>query len=93
MATVGNLFINVKARTASFRKKMSGVSKTIKKLALGFGKIAKKVALFGAALGALALVTIVALTKKGLAAVDSITKLARSLDTTTEALSRCNMRR
>jgi len=87
MATVGNLFINVKARTASFRKKMSGVSKTVKKLALGFGKIAKKVALFGAALGALALVAIVALTKKGLAAVDSITKLARSLGTTTEAIS------
>jgi len=86
MATVGSLFINVKARTASFRKKMSGVSKTIKKLAIGFGKIAKKVALFGAALGALALVAIVTLTKKGLAAVDSLTKLARSLDTTTEGI-------
>ena len=87
MATVGNLFINVKARTASFRKKMSGVSATIKKLSIGFGKIAKKVALFGAAIAAVALVAIVGLTKKGLAAVDSITKLARSLDTTTEAIS------
>ena len=87
MATVGNLFINVKARTAAFSKKMKSVRQTISRLSRGFVNIAKKVAMFGTALAGLALVAIVALTKKGLAAVDSITKLARSLDTTTQAIS------
>ena len=86
MATVGSLFINVKARTSSFRKKMLGVGVMMKRLGAGFVWIAQKVALFGAAMAAVTVTAIIVLTKKGLAAVDSITKLARSLDTTTEGI-------
>ena len=86
MATVGTLFINVKARTASFNKKMRNVRATMARLGRGFLNIAKKVAMFGAAIGALALVTIAVLVKKGLAAVDAIGKLSRAVGTSTEAI-------
>jgi hypothetical protein len=56
------------------------------RLGSGFLKIAKKVAMFGAAITALALVTIAVLVKKGLTAVDSIGKLARAVGTSTEAI-------
>lgn len=81
MATVGNLFVNVKARTAAFSKKMKSVRGTIGRLARGFAGIAKKVALFGAAMGAIAVVAIIAMTKKGLAAVDTLAKLAAIVGT------------
>jgi hypothetical protein len=86
MATVGSLFINVKARTASFRKKMGKVGATIKRLSVGFLNIAKKVAMFGAAITAVAVVAIVALTKKGLAAVDTLAKLAQNIGATVASL-------
>ena len=79
MATVGNLFINVKARTAAFSKKMKGVRGTIGRLGTGLAQAGKKVALFGAAMGAVALGALTALTLKGLAAVDSMAKLAQSI--------------
>ena len=63
MATVGNLYINVKARTAAFSKKMKSVRGTISRLAKGFAGIARKVALFGAAIAGIAIVVIIALTK------------------------------
>ena len=86
MATVGTLFINVKARTATFNKKMRNVRATMARLGRGFLNIAKKVAMFGAAISALALVTIALLVKKGLSAVDSIGKLSRAVGTSTEAI-------
>lgn len=86
MATVGNLFINVKAKTASFRKKMKGVRSTIGRMASGFVNIAKKAALFGAALGGIALGAVVAMTKKGLETVDTVNKLAHALNTSTEGI-------
>tara|TARA_R100000664_G_scaffold4514_4_gene9099 strand:- start:303 stop:1586 length:1284 start_codon:yes stop_codon:yes gene_type:complete len=79
MATVGNLFINVKARTAGFSKKMKGVRATIGRLGTRLAKAGKKLALFGAAMGALALGAIVLITKKGLAAVDMLGKTADKL--------------
>jgi len=81
MATVGNLYINVKARTAAFSKKMRSVRATIGRLARGFAGIARKVALFGAAIAGIAIVAIIALTKKGLAAVDTLAKLAAIIGT------------
>ena len=81
MATVGSLFINVKARTASFSKKMKSVRGTIGRLATGFVNIGKKVALFGAAMAGIAVVAIIAMTKKGLAAVDTLAKLAATIGT------------
>ena len=60
MATVGSLFINVKARTAAFSKKMKSVRGTIGRLAKGFVNIGKKVALFGAAMAGIAVVAIIA---------------------------------
>jgi len=81
MATVGNLYINVKARTAAFSKKMKSVRATIGRLARGFAGIAKKVALFGAAIAGIAIVAIIAMTKKGLAAVDTLAKLAAIIGT------------
>ena len=86
MATVGNLFINVKARTAAFGKKMKGVRGTIGRLAKGFAGIAKKVALFGAAMAAVALGAIVMLTKKGLAAVDTMAKLAQNIGASVKSI-------
>ena len=79
MATVGNLFINVKARTAGFSKKMKGVRATIGRLGTRLAKAGKKLAFFGAAMGAVALGAIVLITKKGLAAVDMLGKTADKL--------------
>tara|TARA_R100000655_G_scaffold99311_2_gene143120 strand:+ start:513 stop:2030 length:1518 start_codon:yes stop_codon:yes gene_type:complete len=86
MATVGNLFINVKARTAGFSKKMKGVRATIGRLGTGLAKAGKKLALFGAALGAVALGAIVALTKKGLTAVDTMAKLAQNIGASVKSI-------
>ena len=86
MATVGNLFINVKARTGSFNKKMTGVRATVSNLALGLVNVAKKAALFGAAMGALAFGAIVVMTKKGLAAVDALAKLAANIGSSVSAI-------
>lgn len=79
MATVGNLNINVNARTARFNKKMKSVRATVSRLAAGFINIAKKAALFGIAMGTVAVVAIAAMTKKGLAAVDTMAKLAANI--------------
>ena len=86
MATVGSLFINVKARTAAFSKKMKSVRGTIGRLAKGFVNIGKKVALFGAAMAGIAVVAIIAMTKKGLAAVDTLAKLAAIVGTTVASI-------
>ena len=86
MATVGNLNINVNARTASFSKKMKGVRATIGRLAKGFGRIAGKVLKFAAILGGIAVAAIIALTKKGLAAVDTMAKLAQTIGTSVESI-------
>ena len=86
MATVGNLFVNVKARTAAFSKKMKSVRGTIGRLAKGFAGIAKKVALFGAAMAGIAVVAIIAMTKKGLAAVDTLAKLAQTIGGTVKSI-------
>jgi len=86
MATVGTMHINVKARTGSFNKKMSGVRATVSKLAVGLINVAKKAALFGAAMGALAFGAIVVMTKKGLAAVDALAKLAANIGSTVAAI-------
>ena len=86
MATVGNLFINVNARTAAFRKKMKGVRGTIGRLGTGLAQAGKKVALFGAAMGAIALGAITMLTKKGLAAVDTMAKLAQNIGASVKSI-------
>jgi hypothetical protein len=86
MATVGNLNINVNARTASFSKKMKGVRATVGRLAKGFGRIAGKVLKFAAILGGIAVAAIIALTKKGLAAVDTMAKLAQTIGTSVESI-------
>ena len=86
MATVGNLFINVKARTASFGKKMQGVRATVTRMAKGFGRLAMKVGKFAAILGGVALVAIVALTVKGLKAVDTMAKLAQNIGTSVKSI-------
>ena len=86
MATVGNLFINVKARTAGFSKKMKGVRSTIGRLGTGLAKAGKKLALFGAAMGAVALGAITMLTKKGLAAVDTMAKLAQNIGSSVKSI-------
>ena len=86
MATVGNLNINVNAKTARFNKKMKGVRGSLKKFGSGLAKIGKKVALFGVALGAVALTALTALTVKGFAAVDSMAKLATSIGGTVNSI-------
>ena len=86
MATVGSLFINVKARTASFSKKMKGVRATVSRLAKGFGAMAAKVGKFAAVLGGIAVAAIVALTVKGLKAVDTMAKLAQTVGSSVESI-------
>ena len=86
MATVGSLFINVKARTASFGKKMQGVRATVTRMAKGFGRLAMKVGKFAAILGGVALVAIIALTVKGLKAVDTMAKLAQNIGTSVKSI-------
>lgn len=86
MATVGNLNINVNAKTARFNKKMKGVRGSLKKFGSGLAKIGKKVALFGVAIAAVALTALTALTVKGLATVDSMAKLAQSIGATTNSI-------
>ena len=79
MATVGHLNINVNARTAKFSKKMKGVSATVKRMAMGFGKIALKVAKFAAVLGGIAVAAVIALTKSGIKSVNLLGKTADKL--------------
>jgi hypothetical protein len=86
MATVGSLFINVKARTASFSKKMKGVRASVASLAKGFGRIAAKVGKFAAVLGGIAVAALIGMTMAGLASVDMVAKLARGLNTGTEGI-------
>ena len=86
MATVGSLFINVKARTASFSKKMKGVRASVARLAKGFGRIAAKVGKFAAVLGGIAVAAIVALTVKGLKAVDTMAKLAQTVGSSVKSI-------
>lgn len=86
MATVGSLFINVKARTASFGKKMKGVRATITRMAKGFVGLAVKVAKFAAVLGGVAVVAIIALTVKGLKAVDTMAKLAQNIGASVKSI-------
>tara|TARA_R110000824_G_scaffold133430_2_gene296194 strand:+ start:5551 stop:7074 length:1524 start_codon:yes stop_codon:yes gene_type:complete len=86
MATVGNLNVNVNARTAKFNKKMKSVRASVARFGRAIGGIAKKLALFGVMAGAVAVVAIVALTKKGLASVDALAKLAQSIGGTVAGL-------
>lgn len=86
MATVGSLFINVKARTAGFSKKMQGVRATITRMAKGFGRLAMRVGKFAAILGGVALAAIIALTVKGLKAVDTMSKLAQNIGTSVKSI-------
>lgn len=86
MATVGSLFINVKARTASFSKKMESVRATVTRMAKGFGRMAAKVGKFAAVIGGVAVAALIAMTKAGLSSVDMVTKLARSMNTGTEGI-------
>jgi hypothetical protein len=86
MATVGSLFINVKARTASFSKKMKGVRASVARLAKGFGRIVGKVGKFAAVLGGIAVAAIVALTVKGLKAVDTMAKLAQTVGSSVKSI-------
>ena len=79
MATVGNLNVNVNARTAKFNKKMRGARGTISKFGGAIKAIGKKMALFAVMAGTIAVVAIAALTKKGLASVDALAKLAQSI--------------
>ena len=86
MATVGHLNVNVNARTAKFHKKMKSVRATIGRLAKGIGGMALKVAKFAAILGGIAVAAIIGLTKKGLAAVDTMAKLAQTVGASVESI-------
>jgi len=65
---------------------MKSVRGTIGRLAKGFVNIGKKVALFGAAMAGIAVVAIIAMTKKGLAAVDVLAKLAANIGSTVASI-------
>jgi len=86
MATVGNLNVNVNARTARFMKKMKSVRGSVARFGRAIGGIAKKLALFSVMAGTVAVVAIIALTKKGLASVDALAKLAQSINSSVAAL-------
>ena len=80
MATVGNLNVNVNARTAKFKRKMKSARATLARFGRAVGGIAKKMAMFGIMAGTIAVAAIALLTKKGLASVDALAKLAQSIN-------------
>ena len=86
MATVGNLNVNVNARTAKFKRKMKSARATLARFGRAVGGIAKKMAMFGIMAGTIAVAAIALLTKKGLASVDALAKLAQSIGGTVAGL-------
>ena len=86
MATVGSLFINVKARTAAFSKKMKSVRATMKRMAIGFGRVARRAGQLGAILTTVLVAGVIALTKSGITAVDMLGKTASKLGINTKSL-------
>lgn len=86
MATVGNLNVNVNARTAKFNKKMKSARATISRFASGIAGVAKRMAQFAVVAGTVAVAAIAAMTKAGLASVDALAKLAQSINSSVAAI-------
>lgn len=86
MATVGQLNVNVNARTARFTKKMQSASMRLKAFGAGVGRLGKRLGMMGAIAGGIAVAALTALTKSSMAAMDATTKLARSIGISTEAM-------
>ena len=76
MATVGNLFINVNARTAKFEAGMKGAQRRIKMFRSAVAGMA------GALAGAFAVGAITRWTREAMTAVDEMAKLAHSIGIT-----------
>ena len=79
MATVGNLNVNVNARTARFNKKIKGARGTIARFGKKIGEISKKLAKFGSIAAGVAVGALILLTKAGLDSVDVLGKTADKL--------------
>ena len=80
MATVGNLFINVNARTAKFQKGMKAASGRIRAFKMAVAGIA------GAVAGAFAVAAITRWVKASMTGIDEMAKLAHSIGITVAEL-------
>ena len=80
MATVGNLFINVNARTAKFQKGMKAASGRIRAFKMAVAGIA------GAIAGAFAVAAITRWVKASMTGIDEMAKLAHSIGITVAEL-------
>ena len=86
MATIGTLFVNIKARTDKLQSGLTKARKKMKRFSRGVGRLLKKVFILGAAFAAVAggLLFMIKRTAEG---IDQTAKMARTLGTSTEALA------
>ena len=85
MATIGTLFVNIKARTDALQSGLAKARKRLRKFTGTIKKVMKKVLLLGAAFVAVG-GGIFLMIKRTAEAIDQTAKMARTLGTTTEAL-------
>ncbi len=84
---ISQLKVLLEAVTTQFDRKMKASAKRVKAFGVNVAAIAKKMAVFGAAASAAALVGIAALTRAGLKSIDTMTKMADRLGIATEELA------
>ena len=77
--SVGNLAVNLIARTKGFTSGMKKATKRLKKFGAGIAGIGKRVAKFGAALVAVSVGAMVVFTKQAFASIDVLAKTSDSL--------------
>lgn len=88
MATIGDLVVNLSARTAPFSKGLGGASKRLSRFASGVASTITRVTAFGGALVGVAGVGGLGLmVKQSLASIDATAKLADRINATTEDLT------
>ena len=87
-ATVGELVVNLVARTAKFTKGMRDSGTRVSRFTTKVGAAAKKMAMFGASMAGIASVGgLAVMIKRNLELMDSTAKLADRIGITTEALT------
>jgi len=86
MASVATLAVSVTARVNKFVKGFKEARKSLAAFGSRIAAVAKRMAAFGAVVGAAAITALVALTKHALSTVDAISKLSDRLGISTENL-------
>ena len=90
MAALGNLFVNIGARTDGLNRGLTQSESRIQRFSAGAARAAKAVAAMGAAAAAAGVAIGTRMVSQQLKAIDATSKLARQLGTTTESLAVMN---